>query len=227
MRREIPIILIEEVLIRIVLACFLGGLIGLERESVNRPAGFRTHMLVCMGSTLVMLTGIFLFNNYKNVTDLDPARLGAQVISGIGFLGAGTILREGLSVKGLTTAASLWAVACIGLAIGSGFYTGATISAILVLIILFFFSKLERFVSKKHNEIYIKVIAVNKPGQLGKIGTELGNMNISILNIKLKSIDNIMLEIDIRTKIPRDINTSKIIETLLKIEGIDNVQLVE
>lgn len=209
------------------LSCFLGGLIGLERESVNRPAGFRTHILVCMGSTLVMLTGIFLFHSYKGITDLDPARLGAQVISGIGFLGAGTILREGLSVKGLTTAASLWAVACIGLSIGSGFYIGAIISTVLVLIILFFFSKLEKYVSKKHNEVHIKIIAVNKPGQLGKIGTELGNMDISILNIKLESIDEIMIEINIRTKIPRDIHISNVIDKLLKVDGIDNAELIK
>lgn len=212
---------IKDVLIRIILACLLGGLIGMERESVNRPAGFRTHILVCMGSTLVMLTGIFLFNSYRDLTNLDPARLGAQVISGIGFLGAGTILREGLTVKGLTTAASLWAVACIGLAIGSGFYSGSIIATGLVFIILLFFTKLEQYVSKKHNEIFLKIVTINKPGQLGKIGTILGKMNISIINIKLESVNDSVVAIILTARVPRGMNSSEIIDNLSQLEGVD------
>ncbi|MCT4564231.1 MAG: MgtC/SapB family protein [Maledivibacter sp.] len=218
---------INDVLIRIILACLLGGLIGMERESINRPAGFRTHILVCMGSTLVMLTGIFLFNNYKHLTNLDPGRLGAQVISGIGFLGAGTILREGLTVKGLTTAASLWAVACIGLAMGSGFYLGAIVSTGFVFVILFFFSKFEVYVSKRHNEINLKILTINKPGQIGKLGTELGKMNISIHNINLEPHNNENLTIIMILKVPRGIDQSDILSSLLSIEGIDNVELIE
>lgn len=218
---------IKHVLIRIILACLLGGLIGMERESVNRPAGFRTHILVCMGSTLVMLTGIFLFNNYRGLTNLDPARLGAQVISGIGFLGAGTILREGLTVKGLTTAASLWAVACIGLAIGSGFYLGAIVATVFVFVILFFFSKFEIYVSKRHNEINLKIITINKPGQIGKIGTELGKMNISIQNISLEPVDNQSIAVILILKIPRGVNQSDVLAALLSLEGIDNAELIE
>lgn len=212
---------IKDVLIRIILACFLGGLIGIERESVNRPAGFRTHILVCMGSTLVMLTGIFLFNSYKGLTNLDPARLGAQVISGIGFLGAGTILREGLTVKGLTTAASLWAVACIGLAIGSGFYSGSILATGLVFIILFFFSNFEKYVSKKHNEIYLKVVTINKPGQLGSIGTVLGKMNISIINIKLESVNDSVVAVILTARVPRGTSNSEIIDNLYQLEGVE------
>ncbi|SHK40030.1 MgtC/SapB family protein [Paramaledivibacter caminithermalis] len=217
---------IEDVFIRIILACFLGGLIGMERESVNRPAGFRTHILVCMGSTLVMLTGIFLFDIYKGLTNLDPARLGAQVISGIGFLGAGTILREGLSVKGLTTAASLWAVACIGLAIGSGFYTGAIISTCFVFIILFFFSKFEAYVSKRNNQINLKIITINKPGQIGKIGTILGKMNVSINNITLTPIDDESIAVILILKTPRGMNSCEVITALLNLEGIDSAELI-
>lgn len=218
---------IKDILIRIILACLLGGLIGMERESVNRPAGFRTHILVCMGSTLVMLTGIFLFNNYRGLTNLDPARLGAQVISGIGFLGAGTILREGLTVKGLTTAASLWAVACIGLAIGSGFYLGAIVATLFVFVILFFFSKFEIYVSKRHNEINLKIITINKPGQIGKIGTEVGKMNISIQNISLEPVGNQSIAVILILKIPRGVNQSDVLAALLSLEGIDNAELIE
>jgi len=214
----------SDIVLRIVLACILGGLVGMERESLNRPAGFRTHILVCLGSTIVMLTGIFLLYNYKDYTNLDPARLGAQVISGIGFLGAGTILREGLTVKGLTTAASLWAVACIGLTIGSGFYLAAILSTFLVLITLLFFSNFEKYISKKRNELLIKVITLNKPGQIGKIGTELGKMNISITNISLQNIDETKVAVILTLKTPRGMITSNVLERISKLDGISSVQ---
>ena len=113
-----------EILVRLLLAVLLGGFIGYEREHTNRPAGFRTHILVCAGAALVMATSEYLVRRYS-ISAVDPARLGAQVISGIGFLGAGTIIRDGVNVRGLTTAASLWAVSCVGIAVGCGFYLGA------------------------------------------------------------------------------------------------------
>ena len=106
-------------IVRLCLAALLGGIIGYEREHSHRPAGFRTHILVAVGSAVVMLTAVYMSERYPD--HLDISRMPAQVVSGIGFLGAGTILREGFSVKGLTTAASLWAVSCVGLAVGSGF----------------------------------------------------------------------------------------------------------
>lgn len=127
---------------RILLACVLGGIIGYEREHTNRPAGFRTHILVCAGAALVMLTGEFIHLKFGGGTD--PARIGAQVVSGIGFLGAGTILRSGFHVKGLTTAASLWAVSCVGLACGIGFYAGAVIAAVAISTTLVYLKKFEK-----------------------------------------------------------------------------------
>ena len=123
---------------KLALAAILGGIIGFEREHSHRPAGFRTHILVAVGATLVMLTSIYLVEVRGMVGDhrMDVSRMSAQVISGVGFLGAGTILREGFSVKGLTTAASLWAVSCIGLAVGSGFVTGAMIATLVIYITL-------------------------------------------------------------------------------------------
>jgi len=125
-----------DTLFKLSLAALLSGVIGYEREHSHRPAGFRTHILVAVGSALVMATSFYLFEAYKGETNMDPTRLGAQVISGIGFLGAGTILREGFSVKGLTTAASLWAVSCIGLAVGGGFYAGAIVGTVVIYITL-------------------------------------------------------------------------------------------
>ena len=121
-----------DAVIKMILAVVFSGVIGYEREHSHRPAGFRTHILVAVGSALVMMTSKYVFLEYQGLVNVDPTRLGAQVISGIGFLGAGTILREGFSVKGLTTAASLWAVSCIGLAVGAGYYLGAFITTLFI-----------------------------------------------------------------------------------------------
>lgn len=130
-----------ESIIKLLVAVLVGGLIGLERESVRRPAGFRTHILVCVASALIMDMNLLVAKEFVNA---DPMRLGAQVISGMGFLGAGTILKEGATVSGLTTAAGLWAVACLGLVIGAGYYLLAVFAALLMLLTLKTFSQLER-----------------------------------------------------------------------------------
>ncbi len=142
--------------LRLILACILGGIIGYEREHVHRPAGFRTHILVCVGSALVMITSEFIYFKYSSHVNVDPARLGAQVISGIGFLGAGTIIKEGVSVKGLTTAASLWAVSCVGIAIGIGFYSGALVATAIIFLTLIVLKKTQsRIASQKNVRIYV------------------------------------------------------------------------
>ncbi|NTW71694.1 MAG: MgtC/SapB family protein [Eubacteriaceae bacterium] len=129
---------LTDIVIRITLAIVLGGIIGIERERTGKPAGLRTHVLVSVGAASVMLTGIMMFFDFKDMTQMDPSRLGAQVVSGIGFLGAGTIIRAGYDIKGLTTAASVWAVGCIGLAAGAGYYEIGIISAVSVVLALRF-----------------------------------------------------------------------------------------
>jgi putative Mg2+ transporter-C (MgtC) family protein len=137
------------IFIRLVISLFLGGLIGLERQLHRRSAGLRTHILVCLGSCLIMLTSLYVFDIYKDKVPLDPARIAAGVITGIGFLGAGAIIRSGEAVKGLTTAASLWVVAGIGLAVGCGFYSAGFFTGILTLITLFFLRYLETIFLKE------------------------------------------------------------------------------
>ena len=129
-----------EVLLRVVLAGVLGGAIGVEREIREREAGLRTHLLVAVGAALFTLVSAygwhdFHFSNQSGVT-YDPTRIAAQIVTGIGFLGAGAIIRQGLSVRGLTTAASLWVVAAIGIASGAGYYSGAVITTVVVLVSL-------------------------------------------------------------------------------------------
>lgn len=132
---------------RMLLAAFFGGMVGMERGRKRRAAGLRTHMLVCMGATLVMITNQYISAEFGMA---DPSRMGAQVISGIGFLGVGTIIVDRQQqVRGLTTAAGLWSCACVGLAVGIGFYMGAVIAIIFILSTIVILNKLElRIISK-------------------------------------------------------------------------------
>jgi len=135
-----------EIALQLLAAGILGGLVGLERERKNWYAGLRTHMLVCMGATLVMIVSQYGFENIvrAGLIVLDPSRVAAQVVSGIGFLGAGTILFWRNKIKGLTTAASLWAVAAVGLAIGGSLYSAAIITTILIVMTLALLKPIER-----------------------------------------------------------------------------------
>lgn len=145
---------------RLVLAVIFGGIIGLERGANRHPAGFRTHILVCVGATLAMLTNEYICQIYGTG---DPARLGAQVITGVGFLGVGTILVTGRhKIKGLTTAAGLWASACLGLALGIGFYSGAIIAAAVIFISLALLPKIENYFYRKSRaiDLYIEIDSV-------------------------------------------------------------------
>lgn len=175
-------------IIRLVLACLLGGIIGFEREHVHRPAGFRTHILVCVGSALVMITSEFIYAKYSSSVNVDPARLGAQVISGIGFLGAGTIIKAGLTVKGLTTAASLWAVSCVGIALGIGFYAGAVIATIIIFLTLLVMKKMQRKMTSVKN-IRLFVHSKIKEGEVSHLASVIEKMGA-----KIKRTDFISLE---------------------------------
>ncbi|MCK5392754.1 MAG: MgtC/SapB family protein [Candidatus Omnitrophica bacterium] len=132
------------IVIRLFISVLLGSLIGLERERKKGSAGLRTHLLVCMGSTLIMLTSIYMAEIYKNMGGIDPGRIAAGVVTGIGFLGAGTIIRSSEGVRGLTTAASIWVSAAIGLAVGCGFISGALIVTLISYLSLSFLKKIEK-----------------------------------------------------------------------------------
>ncbi|HEX3055115.1 MAG TPA: MgtC/SapB family protein [Gaiellaceae bacterium] len=133
-----PTLAWPHVLLRLVIAAGLGGAIGFERELRERQAGLRTHLVVCVGSALFTLVSAYGFEDFFTATGtrIDPTRIAAQIVSGIGFLGAGAIIRQGLSVRGLTTAATLWLVAAIGMASGAGYYSGALIATVGALLTL-------------------------------------------------------------------------------------------
>lgn len=140
---------IGNIFLKILLSIVLSSVVGLDRSVKNRGAGLRTYVIVCMASTLVMMLGMYL----SSISDSDPARLGAQVISGIGFLGAGTIIQWRSMVKGLTTAAGLWGVACVGLAVGASYYAGAVITTLAIFVILRFATRLEQEYIRKNKSI--------------------------------------------------------------------------
>jgi putative Mg2+ transporter-C (MgtC) family protein len=155
-----------EIIARLVLSMVIGGLIGMQREFQRNAAGFRTHTLVALGSCVAMLTNEYLFRAYYGMSGMDIARMGSYVISGIGFLGAGTIVKDGLRIRGLTTAAGLWVVACLGLAAGAGFYLGAAAGALLVVMTLAFLKTVEDRFMRRKNRIEITLQLLNTTCQM-------------------------------------------------------------
>ncbi len=212
-----------EILVRLLLAGILGGIVGFEREHTHRPAGFRTHILVCVGAALVMITSEFIFERYKMVTNVDPARLGAQVISGIGFLGAGTIIRDGFNVKGLTTAASLWAVSCVGIAVGIGFYAGAILATVLIFITLIVLKKMELIFPKKTKDKVFFVESDNSPGQIGHISCVFDKYNTEIKNIEFVNNEKDGLIVKLTAKAPDNLTGRGIIGDLQELQGVRKV----
>lgn len=145
------------VILRISIALILGGCIGLERGLKKRPAGLRTYMLVCVGACLIMMTNQYIYQIFGTG---DPARMGSQVVSGIGFLGAGTIIvTQRSQIKGLTTAAGLWAAAAVGLAIGIGFYEAAIFGSIIIFTVLTLLQRFDIMVHRnaKYLELYVEL----------------------------------------------------------------------
>ena len=169
--------------VRMVLAVLCGGIIGIEREYKRRPAGFRTHILICLGAAMTTLTSQFLYLNMHYYTDM--ARLGAQVVAGMGFIGAGTIIvTRRQRVKGLTTAAGLWAAAIIGLALGGGFYEGGIFATILILLAELLFSKLEYRMLENAPEINLYMEYTDKRC-LENVLKLYRELNLKILNMEI------------------------------------------
>lgn len=212
---------VKDVVLRLLLSLLLSSIIGLDRESINKPAGLRTHVLVSLASTLIMLLTFYLNGLYGSHEFTD--RLAAQVISGVGFLGAGTILRRDKGgVTGLTTASSLWAVAAIGLTVGAGFYFGAILTTILVIIILIAFQRLGSFFAKRRRGhiTNISVISIDKPGQIGKIGQVLGEYNVNINSINIEHRDERLINIEMEVSFKELDKKYEVIKNLASIEDI-------
>jgi putative Mg2+ transporter-C (MgtC) family protein len=212
-----------EIVLRLILAALLGGVIGYEREHTNRPAGFRTHILVCVGAALVMVTSEFIFERYRVAANIDPARLGAQVISGIGFLGAGTIIRDGFNVRGLTTAASLWAVSCVGIAAGIGFYEGAVAATFMIFLTLITLKRAEKLFTRKNRYRTLIVETDNLAGQVGNVSNVFEKYGLEMKNIQLYKNKENALMIKTIVKMTGDDLGMQLVNDLHALPGIKKV----
>lgn len=213
------------IMFRLVLAAVLSGIVGFEREFHGRAAGFRTHILLCVGTTLIMLASMHMFDVYMGMTTVDPARLAAGVVTGIGFLGAGTIMRYKASVRGLTTAASLWVVTGIGLAVGSGLIWGAIMTTLLAVVTLMLFGRLEHTMIRK--DWYKTLIIETKEGVdqlkgirdlVGEYGTEVTNFEVE----RSKDGAHMVLKLGLRLSTSR--YNTQLIQDISAINGVKSVK---
>lgn len=215
--------------IRVLTAAALGGLVGFEREWSNHAAGLRTHILVCIGSAAIMLLSIYGFNQFVNESNvrMDPARLAAQVISGIGFLGAGAIMRDGSKVSGLTTAASIWVVAAIGLCVGAGFLFAAALTTVIVLISLFVLNKLENQMMRHRRHRQLIIAVIDKPGMIGNVFTQLGEQGIQVTKMSLhnKDEDQPVTEMKLSVKVKSHIRLNQSIELINNMEHVVSIEI--
>lgn len=210
------------VALRLAIAAVCGALVGAEREIHGRAAGLRTHMMVALGSALTTLLGVFNAE-VLGLTSADPMRVGAQVISGIGFLGAGAILlKKGNSqITGLTTAAGLWVTAIIGLAVGAGFYEGSLVASLFAMLIFTLISKLETLMNSKRQKlfVYLEIDDVNAVRDLTDIlNTSFGAREIHVTPSRSGSPINVGIEVLIR--IPKKVSIS---EKLGKLQALEHV----
>lgn len=207
--------------VRMVLAFICGGLVGIEREYKRRPAGFRTHILICMGAAMTTLTSQYLYLEMNYQTDM--ARLGAQVIAGIGFIGAGTIIvTRRQRIKGLTTAAGLWATAIIGLSLGAGFYEGGLLATILILTVELLLSKIGYFVQEYNPELNIYVEYQDRMC-LERVVQALQNKNIRVLNMEVMratSSERHSASTIFLLRRHKNISVDDLLSVITKIEGV-------
>lgn len=210
--------------VRIGLALLIGGLLGLERGRKNRPAGFRTYMLVCLGAVMVMVTNQYVFQE-MNVSD--PVRMGAQVVSGIGFLGAGTILTTSKNqVKGITTAAGLWAAACSGLAVGVGFYEGAVLGACAIFVVMASMQRLDSYIHSRSSvlDIYLEYDGKKAFSSFLEFArqNQLEVTDVQITKSKMTKNNSLMVVLTIKTLMRR--NHTDIIELLSTAAGVEHME---
>ena len=227
-------ITIPEIIIRLVVAAVLGGLVGFERERLDWVAGLRTHMLVCLGSALAIIISAFGFKDILGTPSvaLDPSRIAAQVISGIGFLGAGIILflRHEI-VRGLTTAAGLWAVAAIGLAIGSGLYLAGVVTTAIALIILAGLKPLERWMFRKKNMKQLDIIVHRESFDMRNLESILRKLSVGYTSMAIypkKSPAEDLIQIQLKLSRGLNLRTgAPLLEELRKCAGVKEVSTGE
>lgn len=219
---EIPL---QEIFLRLAAALAAGGAIGFERERDSQPAGLRTHMIVSLGAALVMILSINMAITFHEL-DADPARLAAQVVSGIGFLGAGAILRFGFNVKGLTTASTLWTTAMIGMALGYGYYLVSLFAVIIIIVVL---TLVERFEKKfvRVNVIRTVMIEVrDREGIIREVRKTISKHADAVMAFNVqKSIKNKLLRMEIVARFNRSEKLEDLMEIISAIESVRSIKI--
>lgn len=212
------------VALRILVAVFIGGMIGLEREMKNRAAGLRTYILVCVGACMIMLTNQYIYQSFGTG---DPVRMGAQVVSGIGFLGAGTIIVTKRSqIKGLTTAAGLWATAGLGLAVGIGFYEAALAGAFAILIVITAMQRMDDRMRRKSTRLDV-FIEISREYSLGDFLRQVKAMDIEASNFQRERDSETQSEVRAYTvtlKTAKRRKHTEVLADLLKIPGVEYLE---
>lgn len=214
------------IFVRMVLAMILCGVIGIERGIKNRPAGFMTYLLVGCGSALIMITNQYIADKYVGI---DPTRMAAQVVSGIGFLGAGTIITTSRrEIRGLTTAAGLWAAAAVGLAIGIGFYSAAVIGTVLIMLSLIWLKKIDTYV-KTHARVIEIYLEYNQEFLTKKLLDYFEEQQYELFDMeigKIKTLDGELGNLNFMLDLKQKVNHGILISQLEGIPGITNVREV-
>ena len=212
------------VILRIVVAVILGGILGMEREMKNRAAGLRTYVLVCLGACIVMMTNQYIYQAFHTG---DPVRLGAQVVSGIGFLGAGTIIVTKRSqIKGLTTAAGLWATAGLGRAIGIGFYEAALTGAVAILGIFSLMQKMDNQMRNNSNRMDV-FVEINREFSLGDFLREVKELGIEASNFQRERESETQSEVRAYTvtlKMRKRRHHTEVLADLFKLPGVEYLE---
>ena len=220
----VHVLTIPTILIRVALALVIGGIIGMERGRKNQPAGFRTYMLVCLGASLVMMTNQYIVNEFSGG---DPSRLGAQVISGIGSLGAGTIIVTRKSqVRGLTTAAGLWSAGCVGLAIGIGFYEGAIAAGVAILLIMTIFHKIDMMLlsNSSNMRLYLNFSTFDAVKIFVDYCRENEYKVIDLQMSKGKEFDQEMVAVMVSLRLKKKMSHIDIINNISEIKGLKYIE---
>lgn len=214
----------KEIIIKLILALLIGGLTGLEREKSHQFAGFRTHILVSVGSCITSMTALSLFHQYHTYANMDPGRLPAQVLSGIGFLGAGAILKTSNGIKGLTTAAGIWATACIGITIGYGQYTLGILAWLFVMVTLYILKRIDRLISKKKETIL--TIAVSNISAVSQIYDRLNKSYMVVKNMNINQENQDVWRVSFYIVYDRRIILEEFTNELNKIKNVISIDYI-
>lgn len=211
----------QTAVLRLLISFIAGMLIGIEREAHSQPAGMRTHILISIGSTLAMLLSIYIPQTFTQFQNGDPGRIAAQVVTGIGFLGAGAILRLGVNVKGLTTAASIWSMAMLGLAIGAGLFKISAVAAAIILFSLSVMDVLEKLFFRDKIFKRIEITARKKTVEIKEISNILKSLRIKITAVDVKRNTAETTEKYVfYVYIPVKLDPQSLAENIEKIEGV-------